>query len=337
MSVASLMLGFVAALTIAAVATPVARRVALRRGLLDHPTGWKTHPSPTPYVGGIAVLAGVSVGALVAASARTTLLVLLVAWGLCVVGVADDARNLDVRLRLGLEAAAGVFLWVLNIGWHFAGSDGLNLLVTCIWVIGIMSAFNIIDLMDGLASSVMAICAGGLAVLAWLDDDLTTTAIALAIVGACLGFLPFNLISPARIFLGDGGTMPLGFLVAVLIPLALDGAAHNPTLLASAPLFFWIPLFDAAWRAAKRTGRGVSLMTAGHDSLADSLKSRVVTPARVALVACSAQTLCSGVAVSVVELEGDVEVVAAVVAGASLIVASATSSPRFARRVDALN
>jgi UDP-GlcNAc:undecaprenyl-phosphate GlcNAc-1-phosphate transferase len=200
-----------------------------------------------------------------------------------------------------------------------------------------MNAFNIIDLMDGLASSMITASAGGLAALAWLENEPTTAVIALALVGASLGFLPFNTAGPARIFLGDSGTMPLGFLVSALIPLALGGAANHPTWLASAPLFFCIPLVDASWRALKRFGRGVSLMTAGHDSLADSLQRRVATPFRVAALLAGAQALCSATAVGLIELDGNSGLVAALVATASLLAVSAASSGLVDRWADVVS
>jgi UDP-GlcNAc:undecaprenyl-phosphate GlcNAc-1-phosphate transferase len=282
--------------------TPVTCRLARRWNLVDHPTDWKTHPVPTPCLGGFAVLAGITAGSFVEPNTRTEWL-LITAWLLSLVGFVDDRVRLDVRLRLICELLAAIFLWQLNLGWQIAGSQWLDLLVTAAWVLGVMNAFNILDLMDGVAGSVIASSAAAVALLGLMHNDVATAALGFATAGACAGFLPFNLAKPARTFLGDGGTMPLGFLASALIPLALHGATENPLAPAVGLLFFGVPLIDAAWRALRRLRRRVSLMTAGHDSLADDLCRRLGTTHRVSLYFAGAQTVCSSFALAISEFD----------------------------------
>jgi UDP-GlcNAc:undecaprenyl-phosphate GlcNAc-1-phosphate transferase len=158
----------------------------------------------------------------------------------------------------------------------------------------------------------------------------------MAVAGAALAFLPFN-ITPSRIFLGDGGTMSLGFLIAALVILSLDGADAKPESFLAAPLLFCVPLADAVWRALRRVKAGISLMTAGHDSFADQLQRRGVSPARVGLAFAVAQALLSTVAVF--SIRGQVlavGVAALVAASAGLLAAGAASPSWFVRRVGAL-
>ena len=320
------MIGFAIALALAATLTPVARRAGLHFGCVDKPTGWKEHHEPTPHLGGIAVLAAASAGSLATSEIRTVAVLLGLAWLFGLVGTADDVFNLDVRLRLLFEVVGAILVWSFGFGWQFSHQNWINLVGTVLWVVAVVNAFNILDLMDGLASSVVTAAAGGIAALAWAQHDLAASAVALALVGASLGFLPFNIARPARIFLGDGGTMSLGFLVSALIPMASGGAAHEPALIAPALLLFWIPLLDAAYRALKRISHGVSLMTAGHDSLADTLQRRLSAPLRVAVLAGGTQALCSGLGIGVIESGVEVEIAAVPIATSLVIVCAAAFS-----------
>jgi UDP-GlcNAc:undecaprenyl-phosphate/decaprenyl-phosphate GlcNAc-1-phosphate transferase len=317
-------IGFAVALALAAILTPVARRVGLQAGFVDQPTGWKEHVDPTPHLGGTAVLAAASAGSLYTSGVRTAGVLLGVAWLFGFVGAADDVLNVDVRLRLLFEVIGAILVWSFGFGWQFSNDAWINLVATVLWVLAVVNAFNILDLMDGLASSVIIAVAGGIAALAWTQHNVATSAIALALVGASLGFLPFNVARPARIFLGDCGTMSLGLLVSALIPMAIGGAANEPPLLAPALLLFWIPLLDATYRALKRITHGVSLMTAGHDSLADRLQRKLTAPIRVALLAAGAQALCSGLGVGMIDSGVDVEVSAVPIVGSLLIVSAAS-------------
>jgi UDP-GlcNAc:undecaprenyl-phosphate/decaprenyl-phosphate GlcNAc-1-phosphate transferase len=329
-----LLIGFGLALTVASLLTLPASWVAERCGFLDDPIAWKTHARPTPYLGGVAVLAGVTAGSVAAPNLDTVALLLGGSWLFSVVGVVDDAMNLDVRLRLIFELIGGAFLWSLNLGWQFSGSQWINLFVTVAWVVVCVNAFNVIDLMDGLATSVLIASAAGLALLACVENEMTTSVIALAAVGACIGFLPFNAAKPARIFLGDGGTMALGFLVAALIPIALQGGKDHPHAITAGLLLFWVPFVDATYRALKRMRRRVSLMTAGHDSLADGLQRRLGTPLNVSLVMAGAQAVCSGLAVGVIELRRDGDLAAISLMVTSLLVIYAASSDYYNEPVD---
>ena len=332
-----LLSSFALALFVAGALTPVARRAALACGLLDRPGGWKTHMHPTPFLGGAAVLAGVTTASLLAPDRRTVALLLGAGVILSLVGTIDDARHVDVRWRLLIELSVGCFLWACDLGWQLGAPEAVNLALTSLWVLTVINAFNIIDLMDSVATSILIASAIGVAVLAQLGGETTAAVMSISIVGAALGFLPFN-NKPSRIFLGDGGTMALGFLVAALVILAVDGAADDARLLVVAPLLFAIPLIDAVWRAYRRIKRGVSIMTAGHDSLANHVQRQVFTPGRVALVLAGGQAVFSGVAVISIRSGAIATGLATImIVSASLFLALwSVSSSSLLRRVGAL-
>jgi UDP-GlcNAc:undecaprenyl-phosphate/decaprenyl-phosphate GlcNAc-1-phosphate transferase len=293
---AMLLLAFVLALGAAALLTPCARRLGLACNLLDHATDWKTHRHPTPYLGGAAVLLAFALGAVLAPDLRAAAILLTVAFTLSLVGTVDDALRLDVRWRLLSEVAAGGVLWAAGYGWRLDVAEGLNLILTCLWVVAVINALNLIDLMDTVASGVLFATAGGLALLAYLEGQTTAAVMCVALTGGILGFLPYN-VSPARIFLGDGGTMGLGFLLAGLTLLALGPDREDAAVLLVTPVLVLVPLSDAAWRAVKRIRRGVSIMTAGHDSVANDVLRHVGTPPRVGLLLAAGQAVCSTAAV----------------------------------------
>jgi len=324
-SEARLLISFALAMSVAGALTPVARRVGLAFDLVDRPQGWKSHLTPTPYLGGAAVLAGVTTGSLLGPDLRTVALVLGAMLVLSVTGTLDDAVHLHVGWRLLIELLAGCFLWAVGLGWRLDGPDLMNLVLTCVWVVGVINAFNIIDLMDTLASSVLIASAVGLAVLAQLEGDTNTAVMSIAVGAATLGFLPFN-AKRSHIFLGDGGTMALGFLVAAIAMLALHGAEQDSQLAVVAPLLFWVPLADAVWRALERITAGVSIMTAGHDSLADSLQRHVVTPGRVGLLLAAAQAVGSTVAITSIRSGAGVEMIASVMIACATACATAVGS-----------
>ena len=205
------------ALMATVLAVPAAISVARRWGLLDHPKGWKRHVQPTPYLGGAALLCGFSIAVVVFAEGFGGLAWLLVCCtGLCILGTLDDRWGLSASVRLLATAAAAVVLWDVGLGWSVFSSGTANLLLTVVWVLAVVNAINLLDLLDGAAASTVAGCAVACAAVAWVFSDTLIAVLALAVCGSCLGFLRYNLRSPSMIFLGDGGTMPLGLLLSLI-------------------------------------------------------------------------------------------------------------------------
>lgn len=186
----------------------------LRRGRLplDHPNARSLHSMPTPRIGGLGIMAGVLVGTVWLADARVlqiTLPVMLAATALAAVSVLDDVRGLPVAWRfLAHFVAAGACLLGLGLG-------GWALLAGILAVVWMTNLYNFMDGSDGLAGGMAAIGFGALALTAWLGDASGLAAFSAAIAAAALAFLRFN-FPPARVFMGDAGSIPLGFLAASL-------------------------------------------------------------------------------------------------------------------------
>ncbi|MEA2272793.1 MAG: UDP-GlcNAc:undecaprenyl-phosphate/decaprenyl-phosphate GlcNAc-phosphate transferase, partial [Solirubrobacteraceae bacterium] len=198
---ARLALAFAIALAVTLIATPVAILVARRTNFHDVPVGYKAHSRATPYLGGSAVLIGVLAASLPLGDAAGRFgMVTIGAIVLWLVGTIDDRVNLGPGRRVLVELALGVALWATDNGWSLGAGGAVDLLVTCAWVAVVVSTFAVMDNLDGAAATVAGVTAAGISVLALIEDDVIAAVIPLALTGACIGFLRYNLARPARIF-----------------------------------------------------------------------------------------------------------------------------------------
>lgn len=306
-------------------ATPLAIRVACRMQFYDHPVGYKGHPAPTPYLGGAAVIGAFLVGAVVAAAANPRLVPILVfTLVLWVVGTVDDRRTLRPSIRVLIASAAATTLWLAGLGWSVFDGEVANLLLTNLWVIGLVNAFNLMDNMDGAAGSVTAVAAFGASLVAITDGAIALGALFLALAAACAGFLRYNLASPARIFLGDGGSMPIGFIMAAGIMALPNADVVGLPALAVGALLVALPILDTTLVVVSRTRRGLSVMTGGRDHLTHRMRARLGSPRMVAVALAVAQGAFCSAALLAAELAATpkltVVLLAAMVAALALVV-----------------
>jgi UDP-GlcNAc:undecaprenyl-phosphate GlcNAc-1-phosphate transferase len=298
---------FIASYIVVLAATPVAIRIARSTNFLDRPRGFRAHGKPTPYLGGAAVFVGFLAGALVQGTLWDSHLSALFAGAgvLWLVGTVDDRVALEPWLRVFAEVTAGILLWNGGLGWSLFPGDVADLIVTVLWVVGLVNAFNLMDNLDGAASAVAAVCAAGIAFLTVSQGPATITALAVAVSAACLGFLHYNLARPARIFLGDGGSMLLGFLVAALIMAAwrenvMEGVDFLPAIMLAG-----LPVLDMTLVIVSRKRRGVSVATGGRDHTTHRLLAKLGSPWRVALALGLAQGALSLAAIEMMSWEAE--------------------------------
>ena len=272
--------------------------LAWRTGFLDHPVGYKRHLSPTPLLGGSLVFAGFVV-ALIPLAGTYGKLALIPAGAavLWMIGTRDDRRPVAPAWRLLAELVLAAGLVESGLGWHFLGSDVLNLLLTALWIIGVVNAVNLLDNIDGAAATVGGVGSAGICAFAVAHGDYGIGAMSLTLSGACLGFLPHNLARPSRIFLGDGGSMPMGFLLAALAMNAVDRHISNATALLAAGLLIGLPILDTSLVVVSRLRRRLSILTAGRDHLTHRLLFRLGSARRVALALAVGQALLAGLAI----------------------------------------
>jgi UDP-GlcNAc:undecaprenyl-phosphate GlcNAc-1-phosphate transferase len=291
----SIPLALLVAAAVTYLVTPLAIRVARLTGFMDKPAGYKGHGNPTPYLGGSAIMVGL-LGASVAFGGlgRYGVLIacVLLMW---IVGTADDRLNLSPHLRLVLEVAIGVTLSATGHGWNALGIAPLDGLLTVAWVVGIVNAVNLMDNMDGAAATVVGISAAGTGAFAIVAAGQPTLGIlCFAAAGGCAGFLPRNLSRPSRIFMGDGGSMPLGLLVAGTSMQVASAGNLGVAGVLEAALIVGLAILDTSLVMVSRRRGGRPLMTGGRDHLTHRLRTQLDTPQMVAGSLALAQlSLCT--------------------------------------------
>jgi UDP-GlcNAc:undecaprenyl-phosphate GlcNAc-1-phosphate transferase len=254
------------------VATPGVIRLSGYLGAVDLPGGRKTHDEPMPRIGGLAVFVGFVAGLAFAAYITGYLSPLpkntiywqglaIAATGLMLVGLIDDLWGLSFQWKFAAQILAAVYVWHsgfrIEVVTHpLGGTLDLGLFsfpLTVLWIVGITNAVNLIDGLDGLAAGVALIITSTVAVLALVRSELGLTAASVALAGALLGFLRYN-FNPARIFLGDSGSLFLGFVLAVT---SVRGSQKGPTAVAIlAPLLvLGLPLIDTGLAVVRRVYR----------------------------------------------------------------------------------
>lgn len=264
---------FFASLAAALLVMPLCRRLALQLDIVDRPGGKKIHGAPTPMLGGVGVALAYLAGVWAGGSWDGGTLRILIGGALVVLlGVCDDrdphAEGLRWWLRLLLEGCLAVFVVAGGVRTTFLGTPWLDIPLTVFWIVGLTNAFNLLDNMNGLSAGVAAIAGVTFALLAARyaelgPEQMPAAAAAAALTGACVGFLPSNF--RGRIFMGDAGSLLLGFTLACL---AVQGSWRSPTVPTSViiPLLVLAyPVFDTTLVVILRIRRGQSPVVGGKD------------------------------------------------------------------------
>ena len=232
---------------------PVFAGIARKLNILDIPDTRKLHKEATPLLGGAAVFIGFGVALLMnGIFSQQVLIILITSLMLFGIGIIDDFKEISAGFKLATQMVCtllvmsyGIVLRVLPTDLGILGLIG-NYLLTVFWIIGITNAMNFFDGMDGLAAGLGALISFFLGVVAFQTAQPFLGWIAVAMLGACLGFLPFNFRRKknAAIFLGDAGSVVIGFILACLAVYG-DWAQSDPVVALVSPiLIFWILIFD---------------------------------------------------------------------------------------------
>ena len=293
--------------------------MAPRWGLVDRPDERRIHTGEVPRAGGIAVwVTFLAVGAAVltffsgpgAFNWEWFRAFALAATILLVVGIVDDRRGMSAWLKLGAQVGVAVLLFFAKgsgvgtfLGYHIPW--GLDLAIWVVWTVGIINAFNLIDGMDGLCAGLASISISVLAVMSFFFGKTLDGLIMLAMVGALLGFLRYN-FHPARIFLGDAGSMFIGLFVASAATVSAGERAVLVSVLIPL-LVAGVPLFDvmlAVWRRTARrwlsdlgVGRAARLFGADREHLHHRLLSAGLNQRKVAGLLYLVAAACALVAI----------------------------------------
>lgn len=258
--------------------TPAVRLAGLRMGWVDKPFGVKTHKKATPAMGGIAIGVAYAITLLVIRT-RTQFptgtlhsLRAILAGGCMVLalGFLDDYRKpsgLGIIPKFAVQGAAAVLLILFDVRIRFIQPQYIGNILTLVWVVGITNAFNLIDIMDGLCASQAAVAALAFLCIALPSEQIYVNFASAALLGAALGFLPWNFSDSGKIFMGDTGSLFLGFVLSA-IAMGTSYTRENP-LGVYAPLFILlVPMYDTLFVIVVRLLNGQSPFLGSPDHVA---------------------------------------------------------------------
>ena len=287
---------FIATFALVGTLTPIMRKIAISNQIYDLPNAaHKTHKEPVPYLGGVAIIIGVTVISYAAAIYKnfnredffllTSVLAPAIILGL--IGLWDDLKNLRPGPRLAIQTVAGIFTAYILISQDTVGnptgSQTLDAIITVIWIVGICNSINFFDNVDGGAAGTVAISSLGLFYLTYQNQQFFIAALSSVTAGATIGFLLWNK-SPARIYMGDAGALFLGVLIATLtIRLQPDTDALWKSL-ATPILLLAVPILDTTTVVISRIKRGVSPLQGGRDHLSHRLVNRGIPRKRAVIL-----------------------------------------------------
>jgi len=298
---------------IAIAATWLCGKVALRLGIVDRPdNSVKTHKSPTPYLGGVAMFAGLAAGVLCAlfflpldcpSLVRKWLFGIIGAGAVaCVVGCLDDIMDIRPWHKVAGQVAAAIVLVAVGItpmlySLAWPAKLFVDIVVVLVFVLGATNSLNLLDGLDGLCGGVTAIMAGSMLLLATMigaigggtPGDYVRIIVCLALLGSTLGFLPFNYY-PAKIFMGDAGSLLLGLNMAVMMVLFAEKSFQ---LWLASIVMFGLPILDTAVAFARRIINKRPLFASDRGHVYDQMVDRGLS-IRKAVSVCYGLTVVYG-------------------------------------------
>jgi UDP-GlcNAc:undecaprenyl-phosphate/decaprenyl-phosphate GlcNAc-1-phosphate transferase len=297
---------FVLGATAALYTTPLMRAAALKFGIVDRPDGrLKRQSEPIPYLGGLAVFLAylISLAAVVEFD-RAVLGILLAGTLTLIVGLIDDLGVLSPWEKLAGQAVAvavllkaGLYVKIVFLPPPLAFS------ISVLWLFAVTNAVNIVDIMDGLATGLTAIAAAFLSLIALLNGNLFVAVMAAALSGSLVGFLRFN-AEPARIYLGDSGSLFIGMTLAAL---AMNGkyTTDNVVAMLTPVIVLGVPLFDLAFVTLVRLEKGLSPFRGSPDHFAIRLRASGFSVRTILTLSCGTAFLLGVVAVAIMRAASD--------------------------------
>lgn len=299
-------LAFGLALGFCLLLTPLVRKGALRWGAVVKPSGRSVHQQPVPHLGGVALFLSFALGVLIAGGPPSVLVrgTLLAGLFACLWGLGDDFRPMPAWLKVVGQVGAAMILvehgltvpWLVGPWDRYVPLGWLEIPFTLLWLVALMNVINLVDGLDGLAAGISCIASFTLFFVAWgqgVPDALLLTA---ALAGCTAGFLRYN-FNPARIFMGDAGSLFLGLVLGTV---SVAGAMKTATVIAVAiPLVaLGIPVLDTAFAIVRRLRNGRPIYEADRDHLHHRLLGLGLSQRQAVLVMYALSLGCGIIAVS---------------------------------------
>lgn len=285
---------FATSLLLSLYLTPIFREAAERMGIVDRPDGGlKRQKEPVPYLGGLAVFVAVILPVAIFLDLSDRLVGLLFASSIIVLlGLVDDIGVLSPKIKL-LGQVIAIFLMMksgVRIRLEVVPPIAC-IALTFLWMLVMTNGFNLIDVMDGLSSSVATVCAIAMGIVMILQGNFMGVVVCVCLVGALAGFLRFN-VAPARIYLGDTGSMFIGFLLGGLA-VSGDYTRANAWGFLAAPAIFAVPLFEIVFVSWLRTLRGESILVGSRDHFALRMRKLKLSTGGIVILATAVAVVSS--------------------------------------------
>jgi UDP-GlcNAc:undecaprenyl-phosphate GlcNAc-1-phosphate transferase len=301
---------FLGSLAMSSSLVPLMRLLAFRYSILDIPNQvHKTHAQTTPYLGGLVIVIPITFLALTGPFIIfgnleyliRTLTILLPALLLSLVGLYDDMKNISANFRLLVQSLLAILItiYLMHLGFiiRIFENNVANFLLSIFWLVGITNAFNFFDNLDGGVAGITFIASSSLFLLSSWTSQYLISSFCLALAGSALGFLFWNK-NPARIYLGDSGSLFIGFLLAISL-LQFQSSVESQFASALIPVFVLaIPIIDTTVAVVSRMIRRVSIFQGGRDHLSHRLISKGLTRKASAYVLWGASCLFSSVSLT---------------------------------------
>jgi len=268
--------------------TPVIRRICIRFNIVDTPTDRKIHKTPTAKLGGLAIYLAILSAVLISKPIDDiTIGILTGATLIVLLGIIDDIFSIHPWVKLAGQITVAILTVSFGISINFVTNPlggffyfkWLAIPITILWIVGFINIMNLTDGLDGLASGVAAISAAILAFVAVQTGQIFAAALALSVLGACLGFLRFNFY-PAKIFMGDTGSMLLGYMLAVTSIIGVLKSTITISL-AIPLLIFGIPISDTFFAIVRRIKNKKNIMHADNHHFHHRLLGMGLSPKMV--------------------------------------------------------
>lgn len=294
---------------IAYLTTPLAKKLALSLGAIDMPgEERRVHFRPIPRMGGLAIYLAFILSVLVFMPMDGKMIGLILGSSLIVLlGIIDDTRGLSATAKMGGQIAAAIILVLFGfrIEWLTSPLGGmiylgwLSIPAAIFWIVGITNTFNLIDGLDGLAAGISAISSVTMSVVALLNGRYAAAMLLLIVAGSALGFLPHN-FNPAKIFMGDTGSLLLGFLLSAI---SIQGTIKGATAIAIVipVLAMGLPIFDTAIAIVRRAKNGMPIMQPDRGHLHHRLLDMGFTQRQVVVILYIISGILGAVAIAVTE------------------------------------
>jgi UDP-GlcNAc:undecaprenyl-phosphate GlcNAc-1-phosphate transferase len=340
---------WIASFGVSAAVTPIARRVGAGLGLLDHPDPRKLQRTAIPRTGGIGVLAGLAAGLGVLGALSGSLgvpigreIFAICLGGLLVhgLGVLDDLWDIPAPAKLLAQSAAvGIVVWngvtveEISLGDARWSLGPFAAPLTAFFILGFVNALNLVDGLDGLAGGIASLAAFALAVTGALQGNLVLAALSLVLLGSTLGFLPYNFAKDRKAFLGDGGSMLLGYALAAAAVAGTRFAGGDPAPILVAMAAASVPILDTATTIVRRARNGQGLFRADSMHVHHRLVRFGLTPSRTVLTILAA-TLVIACQFLAGLVEGLQPLLAVSVLAAVLVTVGIRRAPRGVARQD---